>query len=109
MSYATRTEVILDAVTTDTTSNSFGGGKTGQDENSKHCLKATGGFGGGTLTIEAEFDKDDAWAPLVDPSTGDSYSFTSPFCIELVTKAGIGLRAVLTGATGATLTLKRIR
>jgi hypothetical protein len=109
MSYATRTEVIFDAITADATSEPFGGGRTGKDENSKHCLKASGGFGGGELTLEADFDSDEAWAPLVDPSTGSAYSFTSAFCVELSTKAGIRLRGKLTGATASTLTLKRIR
>ena len=71
-------------------------------------VQGSGGFGGGTLTLEACADPDaspQAWTGLVDAQGNATGAFDGEFCILLDLPSGVAFRAALSGASGASLTV----
>lgn len=71
-------------------------------KDSMYVVKGTGTFGGGSVTFEVDFGDDD-WAPVINAYDGTALSYNTPFAIDLYIKTGSRLKAVLSGATGASL------
>ena len=89
--------VLLDAVTADTTGTSKTLGAAGD-----RYVFISGGFGGGTVTLQVESPNNPGtWMAIAD---GDFT--TAQAWLLLGIHDNVNIRAVLTGATGATLTVE---
>lgn len=93
--------------TADGNSTEFISGGSASVQNKKdsmYVVRGTGAFGAGSVTFELDFG-DDNWAPVINAYDGTPLSYSSAFIIDLYIKTGSRLRAVLTGATAASLNI----
>jgi len=83
--------------------------RSGQEqfENSEFLLKVTGDLGGGTIKLHYDFGDDD-FAPLLDADGVTEKEITAVGVLSILCKAGCGMKAVLSGSTGANVTVKRV-
>lgn len=89
--------LLLDAVTTNTTGTKFTLSAGGD-----RYVFLSGGFGGGTLTLEVESPNNEGtWIPV---SEGIFIEATAWVLIGI--RDNVAIRAVLTGATAPTLTVE---
>ncbi len=95
--------ILFDAITADTTSESYNSHGAG----SWNEVHLSGGFGGGTVTAEVSHNDvkaDGTTAVQTDFVEVDDSARTAPSVYKIYLAADVRMRLVLSGATGSTLT-----
>jgi len=99
-------DVIYDAA--NGIDKALGGARSDKFNDSEFIIRGTGAFATDVVRLQIDLYHDELWAPMINPTTGAPYEFSSAFAMEYVSKSRVRVRVDPTGV-GASSDLLVVR